>query len=187
MLIVYGVRMEVLVKATRLVKDVTNSMVTRPPVTACLQKMASRCIAAGSFNRAHAETPAGNTAAACSSGISKLKGSLVLVASLVMIIGCVAKEDPAIAHGNQLGAIEYIVKTGDNLVLIASEITRQQENWRRIADFNRIDNPATLRVGQKIWIPRDLIPITNDKREVAGHPDAVVNSVQLPGRIKPDN
>lgn len=104
--------------------------------------------------------------------------------------GCVAKEDPALAYGNQLGAIEYTVKTGDNLVLIASEITRQRENWRRIADFNRIANPASLKVGQKIWIPKDLIPLTvnaDGTRSVAGHPDAVVNSVKLPTRIKPIN
>ncbi len=108
------------------------------------------------------------------------------LAAFVVLSGCAGKEDPAVAFGNQLGATEYVVKKGDNLVLIASEITRQQENWRRIADFNRIDNPATLRIGQKIWIPNDLIPISNATREVAGHPDAVVNSVKLPGRINPD-
>lgn len=110
-----------------------------------------------------------------------------LVATLAVLAGCVAREDPAVAYGNQLGAVEYVVKKGDNLVLIAADVTRQQENWRRIADFNRIDNPATLRVGQKIWIPKDLIPLENETREVAGHPDAVVNSVNLPNRIKPEN
>ncbi|MEM7256476.1 MAG: LysM peptidoglycan-binding domain-containing protein [Pseudomonadota bacterium] len=113
--------------------------------------------------------------------------TVLALSTLLLLAGCAVKENPASAFGNQLGAVEYVVKKGDNLVLIAAEITRQQENWRRIADFNRIDNPATIRVGQKIWIPKDLIPLDNDAREVAGHPDAVVNSVQLPDRIDPDN
>ena len=107
-----------------------------------------------------------------------------------ILTACVAKEELATAHGNQLGAIQYVVKTGDNLVLIAAEVTRQRENWRRIADFNRIANPATLKVGQTIWIPNDLVPLTSNpdgSRSVAGHPDAVVNSVKLPPRIKPIN
>ncbi len=115
---------------------------------------------------------------------------IITILISTMLGACATKEDPSVAHGNQLGAIEYTVKTGDNLVLIASEITRQREYWRRIADFNRIANPASLKVGQKIWIPKDLIPLTvNDDgtRSVAGHPDAVVNSVELPTRIKPIN
>lgn len=91
-------------------------------------------------------------------------------------------------YGNQLGAIQYVVKPGDNLVLIASDLTRASENWRRIADFNRIQNPASIKVGQTIWIPNDLIPLNNaetDTREIAGHPDAVVKSVKLPPRINP--
>jgi len=48
--------------------------------------------------------------------------------------------------------------------------------------------PATLSVGQRIWIPRDLIPLneqSNKTRSVAGHPDAVVNSVARPRDVKP--
>jgi len=113
--------------------------------------------------------------------------SALLLALVIATVGCATIEDPAVAHGNQLGAVEYTVRKGDNLVLIASEITRQSENWRRIADFNRINNPATLKVGQIILIPKDLIPLKEDGREIAGHPDAVVNTVKLPGRIQPDN
>lgn len=111
----------------------------------------------------------------------------LVLSVLILLSGCATNENPASAFGNQLGAVEYVVKKGDNLVLIAAEVTRQQENWRRIADFNRIANPATLKVGQTILIPKDLIPLDKDAREVAGHPDAVVNSVVLPGRIDPDN
>lgn len=113
----------------------------------------------------------------------------LLIAALVS--GCLASsrvQSPATEYGNQLGAVQYQIKPGDNLVLIASEQTRASENWRRIADFNRIQNPASIKVGQTIWIPNDLIPLSDGQtgtREVAGHPDAVVNSVRLPPRIKP--
>ena len=90
--------------------------------------------------------------------------------------------------GNQLGAVEYVIKAGDNLVLIASEQTRASENWRRIADFNQIQNPASIKVGQRIWIPKDLIPLhttEEDTREIAGHPDAFIKSATLPKKIIP--
>lgn len=98
---------------------------------------------------------------------------------LAILAGC-ATTDPTTANGNQFGAIEYQVKQGDNLVLIAAEVTRNRDNWRLIADYNSIRNPATLNVGQRIWIPRDLIPLnqqSSQSRSVAGYPDAVVNSV----------
>ena len=91
-------------------------------------------------------------------------------------------------YGNQLGAVRYVIQPGDNLVLIASEQTLDSENWSRIADFNRIHNPALIKVGQTIWIPNDLIPLNNaenNTREIAGHPNAVVKSVELPTRINP--
>ena len=119
----------------------------------------------------------------------------VAIVTLVITSACAAPlptvpeetVEPGTEYGNQLGAVEYVIKQGDNLVLIASEQTRASENWRRIADFNRIQNPASIKVGQKIWIPRDLIPLTSttNSREVAGHPDANVNSVESPKQIKP--
>lgn len=121
---------------------------------------------------------------------SPIQALVALIFTAISLNGCAVNTDPAIAYGNQLGAVEYTVKTGDNLVLIASEVTRQRENWRRIADFNQISNPASIRVGQKIWIPNDLLPLTanpDGSRPVAGHPDAVVNSVNLPSSIKPIN
>ena len=114
---------------------------------------------------------------------------LTILAALCLgsVSGC-ATTDPTTANGNQFGAIEYQVKQGDNLVLIAAEVTRNRDNWRLIADYNAIGNPATLSVGQRIWIPRDLIPLNEQStktRSVAGHPDAVVNSVARPTEITP--
>lgn len=127
-----------------------------------------------------------------------MKKSIAVGAALSLLLlftGCTTTppviEPPVEAgkeFGNQLGAVEYVIKAGDNLVLIASEQTRASENWRRIADFNRIRNPASIKVGQTIWIPKDLIPLSTteaDSREIAGHPDAVVNSVTLPPKINP--
>ena len=122
--------------------------------------------------------------------------SLGLALSVGFIIGCTAAtpiEAPVAVeagkeYGNQLGAVEYVIKPGDNLIIIASELTRASDNWRRIADFNRIQNPASIKVGQTIWIPKDLIPLStgdDESREVAGHPDAVVNSIRLPPKINP--
>ncbi len=113
--------------------------------------------------------------------------TLAIAATLLAVTGC-ATVDPTTANGNQFGAVEYRVKQGDNLVLIAAEVTRNRDNWRLIADYNSIRNPATLSVGQRIWIPRDLIPLNEQStktRSVAGHPDAVVNSVARPKDVTP--
>lgn len=125
-----------------------------------------------------------------------MKNPIALVAVILSLTACSAAPplpapapaEPGTEDGNQLGAIRYTIKTGDNLVLIAAEQTRASENWRRIADFNRIQNPATIKPGQVIWIPNDLIPLTNAEqstRSIAGHPDATVRSVQLPRDIQP--
>ena len=121
------------------------------------------------------------------------KRTTTLISLLVSctIAGCASQPstppDPANEYGNQFGTLPYQIKRGDNLVLIAADITRERENWRRIADFNRIANPATLRVGQTIWIPNDLVPLIgpDSTRSIAGHPDAVVNSVKVAPGIKP--
>ena len=124
-----------------------------------------------------------------------MKINIVLVAAILCLTGCLASPrpdtpapEPGTENGNQLGAIQYTIQPGDNLVLIAADQTRASENWRRIADFNRIQNPATIKPGQVIWIPRDLIPLTQsieNTREIAGHPDAKVNSVEIPATVRP--
>ena len=124
-----------------------------------------------------------------------MKKFIVLVAAILSLAACSTAPpqpepvpEPGTEDGNQLGAIRYTIQPGDNLVLIAAEQTQASENWRRIADFNRIQNPATIKPGQVIWIPNDLIPLASaeqNTRSIAGHPDATVKSVQLPRDIKP--
>lgn len=95
--------------------------------------------------------------------------------------------DPSTNFGNQLGTLRYQIKPGDNLVLIAADITHERENWRRIADFNRIDNPAKIKIGQVIYIPRDLIPLdvgSTPSREVAGQPSATVSAIKPTAPIR---
>ena len=55
----------------------------------------------------------------------------------------------------------YAIKRGDNLPLIASEVTGSTENWPRIASFNNIKNPASIKVGQRIYIPKYML-LTKD-------------------------
>ena len=108
----------------------------------------------------------------------------LLVLLTAIVSGCAVQPtepaDPDTAFGNQFGTLRYEIKPGDNLVLVAADITHERENWRRIADFNRIDNPASIKVGQIIYIPRDLIPLDNTAptREVAGRPSATVSAVK---------
>lgn len=52
----------------------------------------------------------------------------------------------------------YAIKRGDNLPLIASEVTGSTQNWQRIASFNNIENPASIKVGQRIYIPKHMLP-----------------------------
>jgi len=110
----------------------------------------------------------------------------ILCAAMISLGGCASQPavddvDPTTAFGNQLGAISYTVKRGDNLLLIAADMTHERDNWRLIADFNRIINPAAIKVGQTLYIPRDLIPLdrsAQQQRAVTGSTDGVVRSVR---------
>jgi len=48
---------------------------------------------------------------------------------------------------------EYVVQKGDTLSAIAEQKLGSPEKWKVIAQVNGIDDPATLRVGQKLVIP----------------------------------
>ena len=47
----------------------------------------------------------------------------------------------------------YVVQEGDTLARIAEEQLGSPEKWRLLAQANGIDDPRTLRVGQKLTIP----------------------------------
>jgi LysM repeat protein len=63
--------------------------------------------------------------------------------------------------------IIYEIKRGDNLPLIAADVTGDVDNWQDIARYNNILNPASIKVGQKLYIPRSLIPAKSGAVEPA--------------------
>jgi nucleoid-associated protein YgaU len=48
---------------------------------------------------------------------------------------------------------QYVVEKGDTLAKIAEKKLGSAEKWKEIARANGIDDPETLRVGQKLSIP----------------------------------
>ncbi|MFM7601786.1 MAG: LysM peptidoglycan-binding domain-containing protein, partial [Pseudanabaena sp.] len=48
---------------------------------------------------------------------------------------------------------EYVVKAGDTLSAIAKRFLGVNGDWREIARINKITNPASLQVGQRLLIP----------------------------------
>ena len=50
-------------------------------------------------------------------------------------------------------AKSYTVKTGDTLQAIATQAYGDPREWRRVASTNNIDDPMTLRAGQKLLLP----------------------------------
>ena len=73
--------------------------------------------------------------------------------------------DPGMHPGMQPGAnpapssaaadSEYVVEPGDTLAGIAEKELGSADKWQVIARANGIEDPASLRVGQKLQIPRD--------------------------------
>ena len=57
--------------------------------------------------------------------------------------------------------LAYVIKRGDTLSKIAQRITGNRKNWVQIAKKNNIYDPAKLRIGQEIVIPRELILSAN--------------------------
>jgi len=62
-----------------------------------------------------------------------------------------AMEDPA--DEPEAAAGEYVVQQGDTLSKIAEEKLGSSDQWQEIARANGIDDPETLRVGQRLKIP----------------------------------
>lgn len=52
----------------------------------------------------------------------------------------------------------YTVERGDQLASIAESLTGDINNWSAIADFNGINNPRKLRIGQQLIVPGFLFP-----------------------------
>jgi hypothetical protein len=67
------------------------------------------------------------------------------------------KDDDSFGRQNPTsGAIEgdiYVIREGDRLDLIAAKAYKKPTMWRKIAEFNGIDNPGNLVPGQRLVIP----------------------------------
>jgi nucleoid-associated protein YgaU len=70
-----------------------------------------------------------------------------------------APDSPRAADAHATEAdLEYVVEEGDTLAEIAEEQLGSAEKWKLIARANGIDDPRTLRVGQKLTLPPSAAP-----------------------------
>ncbi len=60
---------------------------------------------------------------------------------------------PAAGKTEAPAAVDYVVQEGDTLETIAEQKLGTAEKWKLIAEANGIDDPRSLRVGQKLKIP----------------------------------
>lgn len=66
-------------------------------------------------------------------------------------------DEYSVTQNYDLDLVEYTVKSGDRLSVIAKKVTGQSSTWREIAAFNSIDNPRNLQPGTVLAIPTELI------------------------------
>jgi nucleoid-associated protein YgaU len=64
--------------------------------------------------------------------------------------------DEAGSASSQSGHTVYVVQSGDTLGKIAKECTGSAMNYKAIAEYNDIEDPSAIRVGQEILIPNSL-------------------------------
>lgn len=57
----------------------------------------------------------------------------------------------------QAVASGYTVQVGDSLADIARRMTGASSNWQAIADYNDLENPDALRVGETVRVPPQLL------------------------------
>lgn len=70
---------------------------------------------------------------------------------------------------------DYVVQPGDNLFRIALKYNLKLEV---LADFNRIDNPAHIRAGERLWIPTHLSgPVGRQEHPALSSRDRVQRNV----------
>ena len=62
----------------------------------------------------------------------------------------------------------YVVKKGDTLTEIARQELGDAQEWRHIAELNRIDEPKKLAVGTRLELPRPTRSDDSSKQEKPG-------------------
>ena len=58
--------------------------------------------------------------------------------------------------------MEYTVKEGDSLSIIARDVLRDMSRWPEIAELNNVKAPFTIFPGQTLTLPSDEAPTTTD-------------------------
>jgi LysM repeat protein len=62
------------------------------------------------------------------------------------------------------GVSTHTVNNTDSLSSIAKQYTGDAGNWKRIAEYNQLPKPYTIRVGDELMIPAQLPTTENDKQ-----------------------
>lgn len=96
-------------------------------------------------------------------------------------------DEYSVTENYDLDLVEYTVKSGDRLSVIAEEVTGQSSTWREIAAFNSIDNPRNLQPGTVLAIPTELIvnyrtstsAQTNPSERITQTPEAQSSSLAV--------
>lgn len=77
------------------------------------------------------------------------------------------------------GSITHTVAPGDRLSDIALKYTGRIGQWEAIADYNNITDPRTLRIGDTLTIPANMLP--EEKRPVSNSVTTSTNRDALSG------
>jgi LysM repeat protein len=80
----------------------------------------------------------------------------------------------------------YTVKSGDTLSKIAAAITLDPSYWRAISNYNNLDDPNLLQVGQQLSMPVEWVQAQFLQRPAAGAVQAPFQyPSNLPAAIQP--
>jgi LysM repeat protein len=71
-------------------------------------------------------------------------------------------------------AVEYVVKSGDNLSKIAKEQLGDESRWPEIANGNNLKHPYRIKVGQKLELPSAPHQRTGGVQALPGLPEELV-------------
>ena len=66
----------------------------------------------------------------------------------------------------QQNAIPYIIKPGDTLIALTNKYVRPEISYRLIQKYNGINNEKRLRVGSKLFLPRQYLRFNRSNAEI---------------------
>jgi len=94
--------------------------------------------------------------------------TLLIMMLAAVASGCATVGDSTRNNSSQVDTVkvQYKVKAGDSLSDIALKLTGDVSNWERLAGYNKIAKPESLKAGQTIFIPSELLDgaLIADKR-----------------------